>query len=665
MSDNQKPIIYMDNIKCKIEHLPKGMAGLLYKQFEVPFPNYWFMPRYKSGVWDGKQKFFTRPANVFPTGLLPMVIQTLEENEFEYEIVDKRVDVDKYLLREVPKDYIVCDSKESRQYQIDTINKIITNNVNGIPFMRGVVNIATNGGKTTIAEAILKEIHLLLVNNHKNFLFVTHSKEIALQAKKNFESDLKCPIGFIGDGKWEEEHIIVALIPTLYKRSNKEEFKNLVKNTVGWIGDECLSANSKILIPNNKTMTIKEICEREDITEVVSYNEEKEIFETKKILRKIVTPGTEQFWKIWYTDPLTGEQKGLVATRNHKIWTLNRGYVRVDELTVDDIIKVNTSNPEPWNIENGLYKCHICGELLNHNVKITKISKSIGVVPKFKYNLEVEDNHNYFADNILVSNCHHSSSNTWYETLNKFTNASIRLGLTGTVDKENKINEYKLYSCTGTIINKISNDYLIKNGYSAKPECLLFEVTSPELEGEIYSEAYQLGIVESDERLDLIYQICKKETDSNYNVLILVEHIDHGEFIKEVLKPLEVNKTVVFTNGQLDSDSRTGALDDLRNGKVDVLISTSILDEGVDVSNINAVIYARGMKSTRKLLQGIGRGLRKKSDGSKLRFYDFIDNTHSALLTHSLGRYKTLKSEGFNIKKYNLETYKDIDLGGL
>ena len=52
-------------------------------------------------------------------------------------------------------------------------------------------------------------------------------------------------------------------------------------------------------------MPIKNICERDDITEVISYNLEKNIFETKRILRKIVTEGTEQFWKIWYEDPIT------------------------------------------------------------------------------------------------------------------------------------------------------------------------------------------------------------------------------------------------------------------------------------------------------------------------------------------------------------------------
>ena len=238
------------------------------------------------------------------------------------------------------------------------------------------------------------------------------------------------------------------------------------------------------------------------------------------------------------------------------------------------------------------------------------------------------------------------------------TNAVIRLGLTGTVDKQNPVNEMRLYSCTGTIINRITNDYLIENGFSAKPICIMFQISEPELEDEAYSEAYQLGIVESDERLEVIGRICKKETESGNIVLILVEHIDHGEYIQEELQKLK--KRVFFTNGTLTSDVRQTLLDNLKNHKIDVLISTSILDEGVDVSGINAVLYARGMKSTRKLLQGIGRGLRKKEDGSKLRFYDFIDDMNTALLKHSQNRYQVLKAEKFTIKLLDIDKYEEM-----
>lgn len=490
---SENPRIIVGNVRSKIEHIPLAVSNLLAKQFSVKVPNYWFSPKFRNGQWDGTQKFFLRPANTFPTGLLSQVVEILqEEYEITPEIIDQRKGVKDYILKEIPEDYQISETKTARDYQVDTVNSLINNKVLGIPFMRGVVNIATNGGKTSVAISVIKELHPLLEACDTTFLFVTHSKEIAYQAKKSIETDLGIEVGFIGDGKWQPEHVTVALVTTLYKRMKKPEYKELIDNTIGFVADEC----------------------------------------------------------------------------------------------------------------------------------------------------------------------HHSSSTSWYEVFNTMNNAIIRVGLTGTVDKKNPVNEMRLYSCTGSVVSKISNDYLIDRGFSAKPVCIMFTVTSPELEGESYSDAYNMGIVESDERLDVIAQICKKETNSGNTVLILVEHLDHGQFIEEVLEPL--HKKVFFTNGTLSSERRQELLDNLREGNIDVLISTAVLDEGVDVSGINAVIYARGGKSVRKLLQGLGRGLRKKEDGSKLRFYDFIDDTHTHLLKHSLARYETLKAEKFTIKSLQIKDYETM-----
>lgn len=499
MNSEITPKITIENTRCKITELPVQIANKLTNELSVKVPNYWFSQKYKMGYWDGTQKFFQRPANVFPTGLLPRVIKILKEDyEITPVLIDKRVETNKYALQKISQDYKISETKIARDYQVDTINKLITNEVSGLSFTRGIVNIATNGGKTAIAIGFIKELYSKLQSNNSIFLFVTHSKEIARQAKLSIENDLNIPVGFIGDGKWQPERVTVAIVTTLYRRMKSPEFKELVKTTIGFVADEC----------------------------------------------------------------------------------------------------------------------------------------------------------------------HHSSSTSWYEVFNAFTNASIRIGLTGTVDKTNPVNEMKLYACTGDIINKISNEYLIENGYSARPICIMFTVSTPELEKENYSDAYNLGIVESEERLDYITRICEKETSSHNTVLILVEHIEHGELIKSELKKL--NKQVFFTNGELSSDTRQQLLDALKDGKIDVLISTAILDEGVDVSNINAIIYARGMKSTRKLLQGIGRGLRKKTDGSKLRFYDFIDDMNSTLLLHSQNRFQVLKQEKFKVKlmtivQYEKSSWEDIE----
>jgi|GEM_PF-549262 len=490
---NFEPTIQLTNTDCKITGIPISMCSAISNRLSVKAPNYWFSEKFKCGMWDGNIKFFKRPQNTFPAGLLPMVLDTLKSDfDITPRIVDLRKCIEGITLKTIGYGFKISYEKTARDYQVDAVNNIINSKVLDVPFHRGIVNIATNGGKSSIAIALMKQLYDSLIKNNKIFLFVTHSQEIAYQAKKSIESDLKIPVGFIGDGKWECSNITVALITTLSRRTKKPEFKEIVDKTIGFVADEC----------------------------------------------------------------------------------------------------------------------------------------------------------------------HHAQSTTWYDTFNLLHNASIRIGLTGTIDKTNPVNEMRLYACTGDVIIKVSNDFLIKNGFSAKPLCILFTITTPELETESYRDAYKLGIIESEERLEVIRDICKKETSDNNTVLILVERIEHGQLIYEFLKDL--NRNIEFINGTVDSTTRQNMLNNTKNNNIDVLISTSVLDEGVDISGINAIIYARGMVSSRKLLQGIGRGLRKKSDGSRLRFYDFIDNMHSSLLQHSLNRYHTLKNEKFDIKMIELDKYNSM-----
>ncbi len=474
--------LIITNIKSRLENLSSNIAIEIMNALSFKTPNYWFSSAYKSGYWDGYTRFFDRPGNVFPTGLLPIVLDILKKNDIECTVEDTR---DNIRINPVPKDYIMNSGKVLRDYQFKTANDIITNELYDIPFTRGVLNIATNGGKTVIAESIIHQI-LPEMREHEHLLFLTHSKEIGYQAKSSLENDLGISIGFIGDGKWDLENVTVALIPTLYRRRKDKTCKDLMKSTIAFVGDEI----------------------------------------------------------------------------------------------------------------------------------------------------------------------HHSTSTSWYTVLNTMINATIRIGLTGTVDTENEINEHRLYATTGTIISKISNQFLIEQGYSAKPTCFFATVDKPELEGKDYQTAYDLGIVNNEKRNDLIVEMVKRERNLDSNILILVERTQHGEILLDKIKKLPNSGRVEFTHGEKDTDYRTNVLKDLKNGKVQVLIATSVLDEGVDVDNINSVIYARGMKSTRKILQGIGRGLRKKEDGSGLSFYDFIDDTHKDLLGHTLERYETMKNEGFEIKKF-------------
>ena len=488
--------IKVTNIKSKIIGLDSSALNLLSTHLSVKVPNYYFSNAFKNHTWDGTQRFLTRPANTFPTGLLPKVVEFIQDlDNYEIEIENQCMGCNYKVLPVVDEEStVISEDKTLRDYQVDTINAVASNKVLDMPFYRGVINIATNGGKTVIAEGILKGLYPQLKKNGGVFLFLTHSKEIARQAQRSIENDLQIDTGFIGDGAWGVKTVTIALISTLYSRLKKQKVEFL-------------------------------------------------------------------------------ELKDKVAA-------------------------------------------------------------------------------------VILDEMHHSSSTSWQEVLNSFENCSIRLGLTGTVDKSNPVNEMKLYACTGSIIKKISNDFLIKSGVSAKPVCLMFQVSQPDVDDLEYADAYNLGIVENQFRHEIIYNIVKKEVDSNNHVLILVERLEHGQQLEETLKWL--GKEVYFTNGQISTAERELYLNKLKSGELDVLIASNILDEGVDVSGINAVIYARGMKSMRKLLQGIGRGLRLKDDQSGLRFYDFIDDTNRKLLLHSKERYETLSKEKFQIKLMNTEDFNKM-----
>jgi len=208
---------------------------------------------------------------------------------------------------------------------------------------------------------------------------------------------------------------------------------------------------------------------------------------------------------------------------------------------------------------------------------------------------------------------------------------------------------------------RISNDFLIGIGASAKPTCYMIEIKEPNLDNIYdYAEEYYDGIVNNPIRNFAIEQIVKHERIAfNNNILILVEHTEHGNILKSLL----CNKSygiVDFTHGARSTKDRQTILANLKSGKINVLISTSVLDEGVDADNINTVIYARGQKSPRKLLQGLGRGLRKKRDGSGLKFYDFLDFTGRTLKDHILERYTVLKEEGFVIKKLDISKIESV-----
>ena len=79
-----------------------------------------------------------------------------------------------------------------------------------------------------------------------------------------------------------------------------------------------------------------------------------------------------------------------------------------------------------------------------------------------------------------------------------------------------------------------------------------------------------------------------------------------------------------------------------------VLIGSTILQEGISITHMKAMILACGGKSNVAVLQKIGRSLRfKAGEKTEVDFYDFID-TARFLSKHSKMRVSLYKKAGYN-----------------
>ena len=253
---------------------------------------------------------------------------------------------------------------------------------------------------------------------------------------------------------------------------------------------------------------------------------------------------------------------------------------------------------------------------------------------------------------VILDEAHHGSSDSYYKVLEGIA-APHRFGMSGTPLSRSDGADMKLMAQTGPVIFKVTNKDLIELGHSVPVTIEFARVTSPNLpEWYQYPQAVKEGIVNNLLRSEKICNGVLSMVKEGRSVLVLVQRIDHGKILGKILEGLDPKNKIPhqFISGKETSGIRREALDKFKRGDLKVLISSTILDEGVDVPSIEGLVLAGGGKAKIGSLQRIGRGLRTGGKFPDLRVLDCADMTHHYLAEHSLRRLKIYRKEKvFNI----------------
>ena len=244
------------------------------------------------------------------------------------------------------------------------------------------------------------------------------------------------------------------------------------------------------------------------------------------------------------------------------------------------------------------------------------------------------------VDVLVLDECHHYTNNKWTKYIKKIP-ARVRIGLSATPLRDNVIQDWFLIGLTGPVVSSISNKYLIELGYSVEPVIYMkvFHNNIDTTGFQDYHEYYN-ALILNPERNRCIAERVKKYKGKS--VLILTDRISQGEVLNRLIPKS------VFINGNTKADERLKVKKAFMKKKINVLVTT-LFDEGIDIPNIEVLVFASPFQSMIKTLQRLGRGMRIDKEKKKVIVLDFVDKGIVYFYEQSLRRKEIYEREGFKV----------------
>jgi len=199
-----------------------------------------------------------------------------------------------------------------------------------------------------------------------------------------------------------------------------------------------------------------------------------------------------------------------------------------------------------------------------------------------------------------------------------FSNIPIRWGLTGTIPKD-KMDQVSLLVSLGPVIGKLSAKELQDKGVLA--QC---HVNIVQLKDKVEFTNYQSELkhlLEDSNRLDTIAALIDK-VNLTGNTLVLVDRVNAG---KEIVSRLGSN--AVFVNGGTGLTERKAEYDEVATSDDKIIVATyGVAAVGINIPRIFNLVLIEPGKSFVRVIQSIGRGIRKAEDKEHVQIWDITSN---------------------------------------
>lgn len=255
-------------------------------------------------------------------------------------------------------------------------------------------------------------------------------------------------------------------------------------------------------------------------------------------------------------------------------------------------------------------------------------------------------------DGVIGDECHNFKAKVLQGIMKKCPDAKWRYGFTGTLDGKN-VNKLILEGHFGPVFKTTTSADLMDKGFLAKLKVEIITLKHSPKKFDTYNDEIEF-IGELEGRNKFIANLAKNLSG---NVLVLFTRVEgHGVPLYDLISE-STTRPVHLIHGGVDVNVREEVRSIAESSDTNIILgSYGTMSTGVNIKNLHHVIFASPSKSRIRVLQSIGRGLRKGKGKESCMLYDIADDFRGShgrnnfTLNHLAERIKFYVDEDFEYR---------------
>jgi superfamily II DNA or RNA helicase len=246
---------------------------------------------------------------------------------------------------------------------------------------------------------------------------------------------------------------------------------------------------------------------------------------------------------------------------------------------------------------------------------------------------------------VIVDEAHGAKADVLRKLMTSiFANVPLRWGMTGTIP-DTEYEAIGLIAAIGPIINTVAAKTLQDKGVLAELHVNVLQTQEPVMAFKSYAEELK-WLVTNQKRMQWLAKHIIDQS-AHGNILVLVDRKATGEMLQQLIPGS------VYIHGAIKSKDRKEEYDEVRTSNDKVIIATfGVAAVGIDVPRIFSLYLLEPGKSFIKVIQSIGRGIRKAKDK------DFVDVFDVTSTTKYSKRHLTKRKKFYNDAQYPFTVQK-------